>query len=167
MAETSHEESASLDGVDCPALYLCKVCRMPLAESEDLSSRLEGDKAVLLKAVTEHVWIDENKAVSTYEVDLFSTVQVLYCKGCSAVVGTLYVATPVLLDFKRDLFQLNTSAVTCYCLNNPQKQRMVRVSEELTTVPYMETQLKKCRTVYGFCEQAVTEIEKILTSRRL
>ncbi|KAM3929853.1 protein Mis18-alpha-like [Leptodactylus fuscus] len=145
-------------------LYLCSSCRLPLADSGDCIQGQEDDKLIRLRAVTENVVIDENKVVSSYEQDAFSTVKVLYCKGCSLAIGAFYVATPERLDHKRDLFNINKSAVVSYCFDNPNKQRTTTFlkSVYLPNAVYMEEQLKKCRTIFGFCERGVAEIEEKL-----
>ncbi|XP_075720528.1 protein Mis18-alpha-like isoform X3 [Rhinoderma darwinii] len=96
-----------------PVLVLCSSCRVPLADSGDLVETPEGANVILVKAVTADVEIDEEKVVSTYEQDVFSTLQVLYCKGCNSPIGALYVSTPRHLDYKRDLFNLDPRAVNC------------------------------------------------------
>ncbi|XP_066451134.1 protein Mis18-alpha-like isoform X4 [Eleutherodactylus coqui] len=156
--------AASGEWTEGQTVFLCSSCRMPLADSGDLVGRTDDDNVILLKAVTENVEIDENKAVSSYQQDAFSTVRVLRCKGCSSTLGALYVATPLTLDHKRDLFNLNAVAVTCYCSSNSRKQtsRMDQKVVNLPTIPFMEAQLKKCRTRFGSCERALTDIEKKL-----
>ncbi|XP_066451132.1 protein Mis18-alpha-like isoform X2 [Eleutherodactylus coqui] len=179
--------AASGEWTEGQTVFLCSSCRMPLADSGDLVGRTDDDNVILLKAVTENVEIDENKAVSSYQQDAFrlegnclvfrkndlrrlhvkchswkknalrgneallptvvqpNTVRVLRCKGCSSTLGALYVATPLTLDHKRDLFNLNAVAVTCYCSSNSRKQtsRMDQKVVNLPTIPFMEAQLKK------------------------
>lgn len=162
VAEAESEKSIVL--IENPAVFLCRICMIPLADSGDCIGRVERDNLYLLKAVTENVDIDETKSVSSYQLDDFSTLQVLYCRSCSSSIGALYVATPRHLDYKRNMFNINTSAVTCYYFDNSNKQRagMNEQSVTLPTISYMEEELKKCRMVFGCCERAVEEIESKL-----
>ncbi|XP_075720527.1 protein Mis18-alpha-like isoform X2 [Rhinoderma darwinii] len=64
----------------------------------------------------------------------------------------------VVSTYEQDVFS--------YCFDNPHKQRtrMNQKSVNLLNVPFMETQLKKCRTVLGVCERSIKEIEGLFQS---
>ncbi|XP_056423145.1 protein Mis18-alpha-like isoform X1 [Hyla sarda] len=109
---TVQEGEGSSDPAVDLAVFLCRKCKLPLGDTGDWVEKAEnGD--ILLSAVTENVKIDVNKAVSSFIHDAYSTVQTLQCKGCKSIVGALYIATPEHLDYKRDLFILNTSVLNC------------------------------------------------------
>ncbi|XP_069820235.1 protein Mis18-alpha isoform X2 [Dendropsophus ebraccatus] len=160
MAEGTSDVCGELK--DGPALFMCSSCGKPLADSGDWVGEAEGGDIILVKAVTTNVKIDACKALSSYELDAFSTVQVLYCEGCSNVIGALYLATPQSLDYKRDLFSLNTSAINCYYFGKAPKRKIQTEPRMLPTVTLMETQLEKCKTMFGICEKTVAEMEKKL-----
>ncbi|XP_056423146.1 protein Mis18-alpha-like isoform X2 [Hyla sarda] len=160
---TVQEGEGSSDPAVDLAVFLCRKCKLPLGDTGDWVEKAEnGD--ILLSAVTENVKIDVNKAVSSFIHDAYSTVQTLQCKGCKSIVGALYIATPEHLDYKRDLFILNTSVLNCYFFANAHKQRakINQTSVNLPTIRYMDEKLKKCKQLFGACEREVTEMEKKL-----
>ncbi|XP_071983758.1 protein Mis18-alpha-like [Engystomops pustulosus] len=165
---TASETKISNEAPASPALYLCSNCSLPLGDSGDYTAQAQDKDIIQLKAVTENVEIEENKAVSSYKLDAFSTVQILYCKGCSLTLGALYIATPDHLDYKRDLFNLNSSAVTCYRFDNPHKQtrKIVKNAVKLPSISYVEAQLQKCKTMLGFCARGIAQIDKKLSQSR-
>ncbi|CAN2391553.1 hypothetical protein PRIEUP_LOCUS1593, partial [Pristimantis euphronides] len=64
--------AAGADPIDRPILFLCKTCKLPLADSGDCVGK--DERLIRVTAVTENVEINEEKAVSTYELDDFRCV---------------------------------------------------------------------------------------------
>ncbi|XP_073528904.1 protein Mis18-alpha-like isoform X2 [Phyllobates terribilis] len=156
----SLSEAGSAEAED-HVVFMCTACGLPFGDSGDLQEDLNEENIILLRGITNNVEIDATKAVSSYNLDCYSTVQILYCKGCSASIGTLYISTPRHLEYKRELFSLNRCAITCYSFNEASKQRARGPQDQVTysTVSFLETQLKKCRTVLGHCARSLSLLE--------
>ncbi|XP_077139281.1 protein Mis18-alpha-like isoform X2 [Ranitomeya variabilis] len=157
MAESPSQASGA--EAEDHVLFMCQSCKAPIGDSGDQQDDNKEENLILLSGVTNNVEINTVREVSPYELDSYSAVHSLFCKGCSAGIGVLYAATPRQLDYKRGLFSLNKRAMTCYSFNNTTKQRVPQEQANHPTVSYMDTQLKKCRTVLGDCTRSLSKLE--------
>ncbi|XP_069625341.1 protein Mis18-alpha-like isoform X2 [Ranitomeya imitator] len=141
MAESSSEASSA--EAEDHVLFMCASCHLPLGDSGDQQDNNEEENLILLSGVTNNVEINTARSVASYDLDSYSAVHLLFCKGCSAGIGVLYAATPRRLDYKRGLFSLNKCVIICYSFNNTRKQRVSLEQANHPTVSYMDSQLKK------------------------
>ncbi|GAB5034103.1 Hypothetical protein NocV09_01700650 [Nannochloropsis oceanica] len=98
-------------------VFLCAACRRIVGDSLGLTSADEDLRHITLHGAC---GIVRGPCPRTSEEgkDLGSTFHELFCEGCNALLGKVYLTTPAPLDGARNLFTLSTDALESFELGN-------------------------------------------------
>nr|XP_029510772.1 protein Mis18-alpha [Oncorhynchus nerka] len=140
------------DDSDPPVVFFCGSCKLPVGDSLSWAGSEDEKNQILLKRVSDNVLVGKETHFSgTCKKDLGCVFVPPDCRGCSSLLGMVYISTPRKLDHIRSLFCLNVTAIESYVLGSS-SQQMAAVSpkQQPVTLEYrqaVERQLDEIKAV--------------------
>ncbi|XP_056423144.1 protein Mis18-alpha-like [Hyla sarda] len=151
--------------VDCGILYLCGNCRLPVGDTNDWTGNDSANNAVLLKAVSQFVKSERLKK-STDPHDAGSQYKPLTCSKCHHVLGKFYSSTPVHLNYKCNLYNIDNAAITRYTFGE-NLQQIISTSDAPVTLEmchYYEEEFKKQKVLLNILYERLVKLEESFPS---
>ncbi|XP_062478324.1 protein Mis18-alpha [Pezoporus occidentalis] len=148
-----------------PMVFLCAGCRRPVGDTLSWVTNDEEEGCILLRSAASNVSVDVERQVSKRPGECGCMIEVLFCSGCSMILGCIYRCTPKHLDYKRDLFCFSVDSLESYVLGSSEKQAVIEDEPvTLQSRAVMEEMLLKVDAVLKVLETKVAAVESSIAS---
>ncbi|XP_078264882.1 protein Mis18-alpha [Rhinoraja longicauda] len=166
-ASTIRDSATFISGdSELPVVFLCSQCRLPVGDSLAWAGADPKENVIYLRSVTKNILIDKEHKIDTAD-DSGCIYVLLSCRGCSLLLGRMYLCTPVHLDFKRNVYCLAVAYIESYVLGSTTSAVLTDHNKKpvvLETQSEVLEELAKSQIVLNMMIERLAAVEEKLQS---
>lgn len=167
LVSTTRDSGTFISGdSELPVVFLCSQCRLPVGDSLAWAGADPKDNVIYLRNVTKNILMDKEQKIDTAN-DSGCIYVLLSCRGCSLLLGRMYLCTPVHLDFKRNVYCLAVAYIESYVLGSTTSAELIDYNKKpvvLETQSEVLKELEKSQIVLDMMIERLSAVEEKILS---